>query len=114
MELQVLSNVLPIAQIPALPACIRYVGELMPIENIFGLDRSMLEPEEATKDKRTWREGMRPANAAGRAENETWTAMQVMSAYASKRGWKTAKAGRPDAMRAGNASTSISARLLAR
>ncbi|KAG8716997.1 hypothetical protein FRC09_014921 [Ceratobasidium sp. 395] len=26
-----------------------------------------------------------------------------MSAYATKRGWKTAKAGRPDAMRAGNA-----------
>jgi ribosome biogenesis GTPase A len=108
MELQVLSNVLPIAQIPALPACIRYVGNMMPIEEIFGLDMSMLEPEpdNVIEDKRTWRKGMRPPNLAeaGSTGNKTWTAMQVMSAYALKRGWKTARTGWPDTMRAGNAS----------
>ncbi|KAG9089554.1 hypothetical protein FS749_001238 [Ceratobasidium sp. UAMH 11750] len=103
MELQVLSNVLPISQIPALPACIRYAGSLMPIEDIFSVDRSMLEPEEVLEDKRTWREGMRPPNAKDDTEKQGWTALQVMGAYATKRGWKTAKAGRPDAMRAGNA-----------
>ncbi|KAG9119585.1 hypothetical protein FRC07_005333 [Ceratobasidium sp. 392] len=103
MELQVLSNVLPISQIPALPACIRYAGSLMPIESIFSVDESMLESEEVIEDKRTWREGMRPAKAPDNSENVGWTALQVMSAYATKRGWKTAKAGRPDAMRAGNA-----------
>ncbi|KAG9079543.1 hypothetical protein FRC06_007677, partial [Ceratobasidium sp. 370] len=103
MELQVLSNVLPISQIPALPACIRYAGDLMPIEEIFGVDKSTLEPEEVPEDKRTWRQGMRPPKAKDDTGNQGWTALQVMSAYATKRGWKTAKAGRPDAMRAGNA-----------
>ncbi|CAE6412949.1 unnamed protein product [Rhizoctonia solani] len=104
MELQVLSNVLPIAQIPALPACIRYVGGIMPIEDIFGVDKSMLEVEEIVKDKRTWREGMRPpVKQDPSSEAHKWTALQVMSAYATKRGWITAKAGRPDSMRAGNA-----------
>ncbi|CEL53879.1 hypothetical protein RSOLAG1IB_06661 [Rhizoctonia solani AG-1 IB] len=104
MELQVLSNVLPIAQIPALPACIRYVGNVMPIEDIFGVDTSMLEVEEVVEDKRTWREGMKPTVKQGpSSEVHKWTALQVMSAYASKRGWMTAKAGRPDSMRAGNA-----------
>ncbi|QRW24653.1 50S ribosome-binding GTPase [Rhizoctonia solani] len=104
MELQVLSNVLPIAQIPALPACIRYVGGIMPIEDIFGVNRSMLEIEEVVEDKRTWREGMRPAAKEDPSqEAHKWTALQVMNAYATKRGWMTAKAGRPDSMRAGNA-----------
>ncbi|CAE6462086.1 unnamed protein product [Rhizoctonia solani] len=104
MELQVLSNVLPIAQIPALPACIRYVGGIMPIEDIFGVNKSMLEAEEVVEDKRTWREGTRPvAKVDPPTEGHKWTALQVMAAYASKRGWMTAKAGRPDSMRAGNA-----------
>lgn len=33
-----------------------------------------------------------------------WTAMDVMTAYADRKGWVTAKAGRPDVNRAGNAS----------
>ncbi|KAG8787783.1 hypothetical protein FRC12_015284 [Ceratobasidium sp. 428] len=103
MESQVFSNILPISRISALPACIRYAGSLMPIENIFNVERSMLEPEEVIEDKRTWREGTRPPKTQDNAVNEAWTALQVMSAYATKRGWKTAKAGRPDAMRAGNA-----------
>lgn len=103
MELQVLSNILPIAQIPALPACIRYTGNLMPIEDVFGVDKSLLEVE-VVEDKRTWREGMRPTKPVLSPEREKWTALQVMSAYATKRGWQTARTGWPDSMRAGNAS----------
>jgi ribosome biogenesis GTPase A len=33
-----------------------------------------------------------------------WTATEIMTAYANKKGWVTAKAGRPDIHRAGNAS----------
>jgi hypothetical protein len=33
----------------------------------------------------------------------SWTAMDVLTAYADKKGWVTAKAGRPDVGRAGNA-----------
>ncbi|KAB5588065.1 hypothetical protein CTheo_8492 [Ceratobasidium theobromae] len=102
MELQVLSNILPIAQIPALPACIRYTGNLMPIEDVFGVDKSLLEVE-VVEDKRTWREGMRPTKPVLSPEREKWTALQVMSAYATKRGWQTARTGWPDSMRAGNA-----------
>lgn len=32
--------------------------------------------------------------------------MDILTAYADKKGWVTAKAGRPDVNRAGNASTS--------
>ncbi|KAF8601025.1 P-loop containing nucleoside triphosphate hydrolase protein [Ceratobasidium sp. AG-I] len=103
MELQVLSNILPIAQIPALPACIRYVGNLMPIESVFGVDQNLLEPEKVVEDKRTWRAGTRPTTTAERAESQTCTATQIMNAYATKRGWMTARSSWPDAMRAGNA-----------
>ncbi|QRV83278.1 50S ribosome-binding GTPase [Ceratobasidium sp. AG-Ba] len=102
MELQVLSNILPIAQIPALPACIHYVGNLMPIEEIFGVDQSMLEPEEVVEDKRTWRAGMQPREKQQDTQ-KGWTALHVMNAYATKRGWQTARTAWPDAMRGGNA-----------
>ncbi|KAH7334384.1 hypothetical protein B0J17DRAFT_618315 [Rhizoctonia solani] len=104
MELQVLSDVLPIAQIPALPACIRYVGGIMPIEDVFGLDTSVLEVEKVVEDKRTWREGMRPAvKSDPSTEKPKWTAFHVMTAYAIKRGWMTARTARPDSTRAGDA-----------
>ena len=55
-------------------------------------------------DKRTWRE---PRSAAQqqqeRERTPVWTAMDVLAAYADKKGWVTAKAGRPDVNRAGNA-----------
>jgi hypothetical protein len=34
----------------------------------------------------------------------TWTAMDILVAFANAKGWVTAKAGRPDVHRAGNAS----------
>ena len=55
------------------------------------------------EDKRTWRGGAKPSTLK---ENEvvTWTTMDVLTAYADKKGWVTAKAGRPDIVRAGNSS----------
>ncbi|CAE6482583.1 unnamed protein product [Rhizoctonia solani] len=103
MELQVLSDVLPIAQIPALPACVRYVGGIMPIEDVFEVDESVLEVEEVVEDKRTWREGMKPAVKPDlSAKKQKWTAFHVMTAYAIKRGWMTARTARPDSTRAGD------------
>ena len=53
------------------------------------------------EDKRTWREGMKTAT---KEKLLTWTAMDILVAFASAKGWVTAKAGRPDVHRAGNAS----------
>ena len=53
------------------------------------------------EDRRTWREG---TVLAPSTRGEQWTAMDIMTAYANKKGWVTAKAGRPDVNRAGNAS----------
>lgn len=40
----------------------------------------------------------------GAKKEPKWTAMDIMTAYADRKGWVTAKAGRPDVNRAGNAS----------
>ncbi|KAJ8084465.1 hypothetical protein PM082_003235 [Marasmius tenuissimus] len=98
MEMQVLSGVLPIARLSAISACAYFASQLLPLERIFNLTHpSALEPPE--EDKRTWREGMK------RPEPKpiSWTAMDVLVAYANKKGWFTAQAGRPDINRAGNA-----------
>ncbi|EEB99248.1 hypothetical protein MPER_01108, partial [Moniliophthora perniciosa FA553] len=98
MEMQVLCGVLPIARLPAIPACIHFACQLLPLEEIFDLVHpSTLEPPK--EDKRTWREGVTPREP----EPIQWTAMDILVAYANKRGWLTAKAGRPDTNRAGNA-----------
>ncbi|KAI3622647.1 mmr1 hsr1 gtp binding protein [Moniliophthora roreri] len=98
MEMQVLCGVLPIARLPAIPACIHFACQLLPLEEIFDLihPSTLVPPKE---DKRTWREGMTPRVP----ELIQWTAMDVLVAYADKKGWLTAKAGRPDTNRAGNA-----------
>ena len=87
---------------PAISLCISFAARLLPLENIFGL----VHPSVASpppEDKRTWREGMRRPQSS-QTQEKPWTAMDVMTAYAQKRGWVTAKAGRPDVNRAGNAS----------
>ena len=98
--LQVLSAILPISQISSLPSCIQHVARLMPLEEVFELapPSTDIPPVE---DKRTWREGTAPAPST---KGEQWTAMDIMAAYANRKGWVTAKAGRPDVNRAGNAS----------
>ncbi|KAH9044559.1 P-loop containing nucleoside triphosphate hydrolase protein [Lactarius pseudohatsudake] len=101
MEMQVLSGVLPIARMPAISLCMSFAAKLLPLEDIFGL----VHPSVASpppEDKRTWREGVRRPQSS-QTQHKTWTAMDLMTAYANKRGWVTAKAGRPDVNRAGNA-----------
>ena len=98
--LQVLSGILPISQVSSLPSCIQHAARLMPLEEVFKLvNPSIYEPP--VEDKRTWREG---TVLAPSTRGEQWTAMDIMAAYATKKGWVTAKAGRPDVNRAGNAS----------
>lgn len=49
---------------------------------------------------------MRVSSGEGNEKGTVWTAMDVLTAYADAKGWVTAKAGRSDIHRAGNASTS--------
>jgi len=97
----VLCGVFPISRMAAIPFCVHKISQLLPIERILSLTHpsTAVEPVE---DKRTWRNGQR-GGTKGNADLK-WTAIDVMTAYADKKGWVTAKAGRPDINRAGNAS----------
>ena len=113
--MQVLCGILPISRVSAVPSCIYYAAQLLPLERIFNLvhPSTKLAPVE---DKRTWRDG-RKADAEGSNGNLTphvWTAMDILTAYAHAKGWVTAKAGRPDVHRAGNASKSLNVRWFSR
>jgi hypothetical protein len=100
-ELQVLSGVLPISRVSAVLSCVHFASQVLPLEKILGLTHPSLS-EPAPDDKRTWRDGTRPQAAAG-SKVPTWTAADILTAYANSNGWVTAKAGRPDIHRAGNA-----------
>ncbi|KAF7971395.1 hypothetical protein HWV62_21232 [Athelia sp. TMB] len=101
MEMQVLSGILPISRVSAISACIYYICQHLPLEQIFKLEHpSLAEPP--VEDKRTWRDGKRPASVTV-MKVPKWTAMDVLMAYAEQKGWVTAQAGRPDVGRAGNA-----------
>lgn len=97
--MQVLSGILPISKISAIPACINYISQLLPLERVYNLSHPV-SSEVPVEDKRTWREGMQPP----KPKPAQWTAMDILTAYANVKGWVTAKAGRPDVHRAGNAS----------
>ena len=101
---QVLSGILPISRVSAVPACIHFAAQLLPLERIYNLVHPSvrLPPVE---DKRTWRDGQKLEERTKDLEKTTWTAMDILIAYADAKGWVTAKAGRPDIHRAGNAST---------
>ncbi|KAL1670708.1 hypothetical protein GGF50DRAFT_42024 [Schizophyllum commune] len=100
MEAQVLAGILPISRVSAVPACIHHAARLLPLERILGLKHpSAAAPP--VEDKRTWRAGTGPK--ADSLKTPRWTAMDILIAYAEKKGWLTAKAGRPDVHRAGNA-----------
>ncbi|TFK90785.1 P-loop containing nucleoside triphosphate hydrolase protein [Polyporus arcularius HHB13444] len=102
METQVLSGILPISRVSAIPLCIYHAASVLPLEKILGLSHpSLASPP--VQDKRTWREGMRPPESQQQQRALVWTAMDILTAYANKKGWVTAKAGRPDVNRAGNA-----------
>ncbi|KAG8219519.1 hypothetical protein J3R82DRAFT_469 [Butyriboletus roseoflavus] len=148
MDIQVLSGVLPISRISAVPFCVHQLAQLLPLEQILELSHPSLStsPVFATsvsnttvtiaspsdhssipqsskspskmkstskpaftdatlvEDKRTWRPGQRTLEQTKVQFNTPrWTANDIMTAYAEKKGWITAKAGRPDIHRAGNA-----------
>ncbi|KAG1885485.1 P-loop containing nucleoside triphosphate hydrolase protein [Suillus subluteus] len=99
MDTQVLCGILPISRVSAIPFCIHQIGQLLPLETILGLTHPLAN-NAPVEDKRTWRDGKQPSLK----DNKThWTATEIMTAYANKKGWVTAKAGRPDIHRAGNA-----------
>ena len=100
LELQVLAGILPIAQLPAIPSSIHYALERLPLEKILELEHPA-KNDPVVEDKRTWRVGMKRPDGT---QQDRWTATDVLTAYAEKKGWLTAKAGRPDVNRAGNAS----------
>jgi len=107
-QIKVLCGILPISRVSAVPSCIYYAAQLLPLERIFNLvhPSTKLAPVE---DKRTWRDG-RNADAQDPNINfisPMWTAMDILTAYADAKGWVTAKAGRPDVHRAGNASKAL-------
>ncbi|KAG8803593.1 hypothetical protein FRC17_006158, partial [Serendipita sp. 399] len=101
---KVLAGVLPISQMASIPSCVQFVCEKMPLEKILGLGHPSSLEKAVEDDKRTWRPGMKAGLES--KEEISWTAMDVLTAYALSKGWKTAKAGRPDVNRAGNASLS--------
>ncbi|EKM61304.1 uncharacterized protein PHACADRAFT_134794 [Phanerochaete carnosa HHB-10118-sp] len=111
METQVLSGVLPISRVSAVPLCIYHAAQLLPLERILELEHPAAKAAPAD-DKRTWRE---PRGAEQQHQHQQqqqqqrkapdWTAMDILTAFALKKGWVTAKAGRPDVNRAGNYST---------
>jgi ribosome biogenesis GTPase A len=99
MDTQVLCGILPISRVSAIPFCIHQIGQLLPLETILDLTHPSANGE-PVEDKRTWRDGKQPSLK----DNKThWTATEIMTSYANKKGWVTAKAGRPDIHRAGNA-----------
>lgn len=88
----------------AIPLCIHHAAQLLPLEAVLGLTHPSLD-EPAPEYKRTWRAGMQPhAEEKARLRAQTWTANDILTAYATKKGWITARVGRPDVKRAGNAS----------
>ncbi|KAF5385091.1 hypothetical protein D9615_001277 [Tricholomella constricta] len=101
LEMQVLCGVLPISRVSAVPSCIHYASERIPIERIYKLTHPSLSLP-SVPDRRTWREGMKPEPAEGK-NPPVWTAMDILTTYANLKKWVTAKAGRPDIHRAGNA-----------
>ncbi|KAH8099372.1 P-loop containing nucleoside triphosphate hydrolase protein [Cristinia sonorae] len=108
MEVQVLSGILPISRVSAIPLCIYHAARLLPLERLFNLTHPSLT-EAPVADKRTWREPRVVESGSERKAvgEQKWTAMDILTAYALKKGWVTAKAGRPDVNRAGNFSTSL-------
>ncbi|KAF9567010.1 P-loop containing nucleoside triphosphate hydrolase protein [Agrocybe pediades] len=105
MEMQVLCGILPISRVSAVPSCIHFATELLPLERILNLTYPTAAPPPAAEDKRTWRGDRKPKDQDRPNDSEPpkWTAMDILTAYAIRKGWMTAKAGRPDTHRAGNA-----------
>ena len=99
---QVLTGILPISRVSAVPLCIHHAARLLPLEVIYGLSHPSLSSQ-PVEDKRTWRGPRSESQAESAGQSKAiWTAIDILTAFALKKGWVTAKAGRPDINRAGN------------
>jgi hypothetical protein len=100
---KVLSSILPISQVPIVPSCIHYISKLIPLESILSLEHpSSFDASPPVILQKTYRE-TRPQVQPTTPAAPQWTAMDILTSYAVKKGWRTAQAGRPDVHRAGNA-----------
>lgn len=89
-ELQVLGAILPISQVQAISSVVRWIGCHLPLEEVLKLDYPP-DDDDAPLLK-------------GQPEAEKdWTATVILEALARRHNYKTAKAGRWDINRAGNA-----------
>lgn len=76
--------VLPISQIPSLPACIYYAARLIPLEEIFRIPPPTSDQDEY-ESKKTWRT---PRVAGEKDKNrDVWTAGSIMEGRALDRGY---------------------------
>ncbi|KAF9015643.1 hypothetical protein BDQ17DRAFT_1386338 [Cyathus striatus] len=92
-------GILPISRVSAVPACIYFASQILPLESMLKLEHPdvKLPPME---DKRTWRDGIKRNRRNKRLPaGRQWTFLLLMQ---TKR-MGNAKAGRPDVHRAGNA-----------
>lgn len=94
------SGILPISRISAVPACVHFACQHLPLEILFKLTNPNTHSTAELEAKRTWRSG----TTREPTKEPSWTAMDVLTGYAEQKGWLTAKAGRPDIHRAGNSS----------
>lgn len=102
MELQALSGgtcvkalvadsaVLPIAQIPSLPACVAFAVKYLPLERIFNVPPPDVVVDDM-ESKKTYRGGYRPPVQA-KPKGPRWTAGDIMDGRASDRGFSQPKA----------------------
>ncbi len=101
LELQVMAGILPVSQVSAIPSCVYHASLCIPLEETLRLKLPSETGDPIVEDKRTWRTGQ---TRNIKAREVSWTAMDIMTAYALSKGWVTAKAAWPDVNRAGNAS----------
>lgn len=78
------------------------MSQVLPLERILNLVHPLTKLERV-EDKRTWRGERKTVDLSEPSKEPGWTAMDILTSYADAKGWITAKAGRPDVHRAGNA-----------
>ncbi|PWN19400.1 P-loop containing nucleoside triphosphate hydrolase protein [Microstroma glucosiphilum] len=88
-ELQVLGAILPISQVQSTASILRFAASHIPLERVLALQM----PEDEYGD----------ASVGGLVGERQWTATLLLEALCRRHGYKTAKAGRWDVNRAGNA-----------
>lgn len=89
--------VLPISQIPSIPACMYHCSRLLPIETVLRIPTPQrwgeeLAEHEARESKKTYRAGLGgPAAERDRGYVPHWTTGDIMQGWASHRGYGTFK-----------------------